>query len=323
MAREPIATRDAVFEAASKLERAGRRTSVAAIRDEIGGGSNTSIQRLLGDWRRTNRNGSGKSLNPKNGISCVTHSVNNAKNPSQSLAILPDTVEDLIYRFTYHLSLAWSESLTEVTPDDTLAVIRAAAEARVREAEHVTRMLEDEQTILRGDLSILRAERDGLASAMEVVTAQLEEMQKHNDSAYRIAGTRRNSRAIWESTGLVHEEQHLEQVALQTEKERLEEITRVQEVELKKFQTIINKARAEFARLTGERDRLKQEIDTERREIIATLTRERQKHSIETQNLRTELEDMTNRAAKQAAWIRTARGRLTKYGLLKPRTKVG
>jgi len=366
VARERIATREAVFEAADQLVAMGQKPTVSAVRDEIGGGSNTTIQDLLGDWRREKQNGSGRALTLNNG--------RGTEGTGAMPAVLPEQIEDLVHRFAYHLSRAWSEALTDASPDDTLAVIRAAAEARVREAEAGARALEDEILGLEGEMSVLRAERDGLASALDSAAeraheamaaearmqtelreiqersiARIEALQSERDAYAReleqagrrpqlreaTSGSAGASREVWPGTqgrpdgdGFGSDASRSGERVIpfpdagkrgrDGEGADAAELSRLSD-EVDKLRSDRDEARTEIARLSGERESLRQELEAERRKLVATLGKERERHQGEIEGMRTELEDLKVRAAKQSAWIREARVRMEKVGLLKPR----
>lgn len=369
MARERIATRVAVFEAADRLVTLGQKPTVAAVRDEIGGGSNTTIQDLLGTWRRERESGSGRALTP-------TGPVAGGHGLGAMPAVLPAQIEDLVHRFAYHLSRSWSDALADASPDDTLAVIRAAAEARVREAEDRVRRLEDSILDLEGELSMLRAERDGLATALDSaadrtrdamaaeqrLTVELHDLQERSIARLEALLAERDelarmleqmgrrpvlreassgrTREIWPGSQARGDGSHgggspgggtaadavPDPVSAvipfpDTGKRGRDggaEVARLS-AEVDRLRRDRDGARTEIAKLSGERDALKQDLDGERRKLVATLGKERERHQGELDSVRGELEDLKIRAAKQSAWIREARLRMEKVGLLKPR----
>ncbi|MEM7653406.1 MAG: hypothetical protein AAF220_09535, partial [Pseudomonadota bacterium] len=80
---------------------------------------------------------------------------------------MPDPMRNLMDSFANRLSLIWADSIANASTNDQLAVIRAAAEARVREADDQSRALEEELVVLQNDIVTLRAERDGYGAALE------------------------------------------------------------------------------------------------------------------------------------------------------------
>lgn len=154
MPRERIATRDAVFQAADDLSRRGDKVTVTAVRDLIGGGSNSTIHEILVEWRRARRD---RPIGTGNVVPLTT-----------AVPALPDPLRQLMDGFAAQLNRRWTEALVATTSlDDQMAVIRAAAEARVRQAEQHAVEMQDEMEALREEIAIARAERDALATAIE------------------------------------------------------------------------------------------------------------------------------------------------------------
>ena len=200
MPRERIATKDAVFEAADSLANAGERVTVTAVRDTIGGGSNSSIQELLVDWRRDRRTpvarhsgslgdsshgsakGHGYPAINGHGHNGHTNGIASAAGLSRNTPVaIPDPMRSLLDTFSNRLSLIWADAVANTSTNDQLAVIRAAAEARVREADDQARALEEDLVDLQNEIVTIRAERDGLAAALETANDRAAEAQ--NDAA--------------------------------------------------------------------------------------------------------------------------------------------
>ncbi|MBL8670050.1 MAG: DNA-binding protein [Alphaproteobacteria bacterium] len=156
MPRERIATRDAVFQAADDLSRRGDKVTVTAVRDLIGGGSNSTIHEILVEWRRARRD---RPAGSGNVVPLTT-----------AVPALPDPLRQLMDGFAAQLNRRWTEALVATTSlDDQMAVIRAAAEARVRQAEQHAVELQDEIEAMREEIAVARAERDALATAIETL----------------------------------------------------------------------------------------------------------------------------------------------------------
>lgn len=150
-------SRDEVYRAATGLAARGERVTVAAVRATVGGGANGDIREMLVDWRRERQGAPGEptiappiqapnapafapSISPPAPADNVVPLAGAAADP------LPGDVRALVDRFAQQLHRAWTEALAATTgagPDDQMAVIRAAAEARVREAMARSTELED------------------------------------------------------------------------------------------------------------------------------------------------------------------------------------
>ncbi|MEM6490752.1 MAG: DNA-binding protein [Pseudomonadota bacterium] len=146
-------SRDEVYRAATGLAARGDRVTVAAVRAAVGGGANGDIREMLVDWRRERQGAPGEpTIAPAiqapstPGFAPAPAATNVVPLAGAAAEPLPSDVRTLVDRFSQQLHRAWTEALAATAgagPDDQMAVIRAAAEARVREAMARSTELED------------------------------------------------------------------------------------------------------------------------------------------------------------------------------------
>lgn len=163
MARDPIVTRDAVFMAADDIARRGDRVSVNSVRDYIGGGSGALIHDLLVEWQQQRR-ASGSAGAGSHGFG------GSGGGGSEGSRRLPGDIRAVLDQFNNQIQRQWLEAMSlRLEANDQVAVIRAAAEARVREADDRARELEQKLRVTGDRLSLAEQERDALATALEAV----------------------------------------------------------------------------------------------------------------------------------------------------------
>ena len=170
------ATREQIFKAASTLADRGERVTVAAVKAAVGGGANGSIREALVDWRR-DRQTQPPPFAPTPGAP-VPRMATPADNvvPLQAGGTgLPGDVRALVDAFAQQLHRAWMDALAANTsPDDQMAVIRAAAEARMREEGARLEDLEATLNDAHRRTALLEQENASLVSALDIAHQEME-----------------------------------------------------------------------------------------------------------------------------------------------------
>ena len=156
------ASREQIFKAANQLADTGERVTVAAVKQAVGGGSASDIRETLVDWRRDRQ--SRPAAPADNVVSLQTASPG-----------LPGDVKALVDVFAQQLHRSWMEALAANTsPDDQMAVIRAAAEARMREETAKVDALEDALARAERRADLLDQEVRSLTAALDVAHQEME-----------------------------------------------------------------------------------------------------------------------------------------------------
>ncbi len=292
--------RDLVFQAAARIAGKGGRVTVSSVKEVVGRGNPSEIQDYLVEWRQERRNSRQQPM---------TSSV-----PETSV-ILPALVKQAIDHFTHQLGLTWADALAASSTDDQLTVIRAAAEARIREATDQMHLFEEDVVRLKNDIMAYESEKSALNTALDEVNeraAEAEALSLHyrqqvhqlQDMVEDRVGAYEASEALYQKmmtdmTQAEAETAHLseESEALAREAELIEKVTRLQQ-QLMAVQTDL----AEKECLISQ-----QQIDLQSDDRQKAILKEKDHQIMQYQET----------IQKQQNWIQEARQRMAKAGLIR------
>ncbi|GEM_PF-4770060 len=171
MAKDLTIVRDHVFRAADHLAQKGEKVSVSAVRSLLGLEDTVDVQDLLIAWRDDRRAQLFKQISQETPTPQPAPSLGSLR----ELEDLPPPIRSLMGHFLRHLTTTWLDcQAREFSADDQISVIRAAAEARVREAEGDAHDLSAALFEAEDRARTLTQERDALLSSLEHVEGQIE-----------------------------------------------------------------------------------------------------------------------------------------------------
>lgn len=299
MSAPSLQLRDLVFQAAARIAGKGGRVTVSSVREVVGRGNPAEIQDYLVEWRQERRNSRQQQIQ--------------AVPDQQSDQILPALVSQVIDQFTHQLGLTWADALAASSTDDQLTVIRAAAEARIREATDHMHLFEEDVVRLRNDILAYETEKSALNTALDEANERAAEaeamsihyrqqVQKLQDMIEERVSAYEASEAVYQKM-LADQNKSLPQTvtedseALAREGELIEKVTRLQQ-QIVSLQANIS-----------EKDQL---IANQKNKLQL---QEQQQSSLSAKDQ--QIAQYQETIQKQQNWIQEARQRMAKAGLIR------
>ena len=198
--RRPKASRPRVFEAVERIVRAGRRPTVAGVRELLGGGSPNSVTAYINDWyqelgSRLEASDAPLPGLPREAVALLADLWRVATSkPSEGLAASPTALHELqeAERRALLADVKANETLNAELKRHRASAEKSLAEARALLARIEGALAEERATVAELDQALvqMRFDRDKLAARLEQASTRIAVLRKRPD-----APTERRSRA--------------------------------------------------------------------------------------------------------------------------------
>lgn len=335
MGRKAAHTKEQVFQAADRLAASGQEVTATLLRDELGGGSLTTIYKHLDEWSASKKSAPPVVMEQPESVKAAFAAIWQAvtNEAAKEIAAIRQKAD------------AEVKMATKLRDEAVAAIVQLEAEAEVdaTKIESLERQITDQQAALNEaavEAAALRAGSEQMTQQIEAQTAELERVHaeheaarqaqaaelarvnadfarrlgEHADAARQAQAEAAGARAKLEEQGRELHQAREREHATALELAKAEAETARVSAQRDQLQGDVEKANQVEAELRTERDSVRQQL-VDLRDQAATLTAQRDAASAERDTLRAQvasqlsiIETFTSRGNGEAAGTATPAG---------------